>query len=110
MCNVAQFTLNYALLQAKVKLHGYYGTAQRQFDTRSHAAGRILSGEDYIMFSISERAPVTFVPTSGNLSGICTHKHYIIVYEPLKNNEYYNINSICTIKLQILPLYVLINP
>ena len=84
-----------------------YGTAQRQLDTRTSVAGWILSGEDYIMRSIFERAPVTFVPVSGKLSGVCTRKHYIILYELL--NEIYNINSIYTINLQTLSLYVPIN-
>ena len=53
-----------------------YGTAQRQLDTRMCAAGRILSGEDYIMHSIFEQAPVTFMPASGKLSGMCTRKRY----------------------------------
>ena len=52
-----------------------YGTAQRQLDTRTHAAGWILSGEDYIMRSIFEQAPVMFAPASGQLSGVCTHEH-----------------------------------
>ena len=58
-----------------------YGTAQRQLDTHRLAAGWILLGEDYIMRSIFEQAPVTFVPTSGKLSGMCTHEHYIILYK-----------------------------
>ena len=69
-----------------------YGKAQRQLDTHTHTAGWILSGEDYIMHSISEWVPVTFMPTSGKLSGLCTSEHYIILYELL--NEYFNINSI----------------
>ena len=85
-----------------------YGTTQRQLDAHTCAAGRILSGENYIMHSIFERVPITFVPSSGILSGMCTRKHYIILYELL--NEYYNINSIYTMNLQILSQYVLINP
>ena len=53
-----------------------YGIAQRQLDTRTRATGWTLSGEDYIMHSIFERAPVTFVHTSDKLSGVCTHKCY----------------------------------
>ena len=49
-------------------------------------------GKDYIMRSIFEQAPVTFVPASGKLSGVCTREHYIILYEFL--NDFYNINSI----------------
>ena len=69
-----------------------YSTAQRQLDTRTCATGWILSGKDYIMRSIFEWMPCTFVPASGKLSGMCTHEHRIIFYELL--NEYYNINSI----------------
>ena len=90
-------------------VHYSYGTAQRQLDTHIRAAGWVLLGEDYIMRSIFERAPVTFVSASGKLSGMCTHKHYIILYELLY--EIYNINlSIHTIKLRILSLFVLIDP
>ena len=85
-----------------------YGTAQRQFDTHTHAAGWILSGEDYIMCSIFEWPSVMFMPASGKLSGMCTCEHYIILYEFL--NEIYNINSIYTTNLWILFLYVLIDP
>ena len=38
-------------------------------DTRTCAAGCILLGEDYIMCSIFELTPVTFVPASSKLSG-----------------------------------------
>ena len=69
-----------------------YGTAQRQLDTRMCAASGILSSEDYITRSIFERVPITFMPASGKLSGVCTSEHYIILYELL--NEYYNISSI----------------
>ena len=86
----------------------YYNIAQRQLDTRMCAAGWILSGEDYIVQSIFEQAPVTFVYISGKLYGMCTSEHYIILYELLI--EYYNINSIYTMNLQILSLYALINP
>ena len=56
--------------------HWYsYGTAQRQLDTCKHAAAWNFSYEDYIMHSIFERAPVTFVPTSGKSSGMCTGDH-----------------------------------
>ena len=65
-----------------------YGTAQRQLDTRMHAAGWILSDEGYIMRLIFEREPITFMPASGKLSGMCTCKCYIILYELL--NEIYN--------------------
>ena len=41
------------------------------------------------------------------MSDVCTHAHYIILYELL--NEIYNINSIYTMNLWILSLYVLIN-
>ena len=83
-----------------------YGTAQR---TRTCAASGILSSEDYITRSIFERVPITFMPASGKLSGVCTSEHYIILYELL--NEYYNISSILyTMNLRILSLYVLINP
>ena len=58
-----------------------YSTAQSQLDTCMHAAGWILSGEDYIMCLIFERAPVTFVPVSGKLPGVCTHEYYIVLYE-----------------------------
>ena len=58
------------------------------------------------MCSIFEWAPVTFVPTSCKLSGMCTREQYIILYELL--NEYYNINSIYMMNLQILSLYVLL--
>ena len=72
-----------------------YTTAQRQLDTPMGAAGWIWSGEDYIMSSMFEQAPATFMPASGKLSGMCTHKHYIILYKLL--NQIYNINSIyCT--------------
>ena len=57
-----------------------YSTAQRQLDTHMHAAGWTLSGEDYIMRAIFERVPITFMPTSGKLSGVCTREHYIILY------------------------------
>ena len=83
-------------------------TTQRQLDARTCAAGWILLGEDYIMCSIFERAPVTFMPVSGKLSGVCTHGYYIILYKLL--NEYYNTNSLYTMNLQILSLYVLIDP
>ena len=53
-----------------------YGTAQRQLDTHTHAAGQTLSAEDYIMRSIFQRAPIMFVPTLGKLSRVCTHKRY----------------------------------
>ena len=33
-----------------------------------------FSCEDYIMRSIFERVPVTFVPTSGKLLGMCARK------------------------------------
>ena len=58
--------------------------------------------------SIFELAPVMFVPTSGKSSGVCTHKHYIILYELL--NEIHNINSIYLMNLRILSLHVLIDP
>ena len=58
-----------------------YGTAQRQLDTRMHAAGWILSGEDYIMCVIFERAHFIFMPASGKLPGVWTHEHYIILYK-----------------------------
>ena len=80
----------------------------RQLDTRTRAAGWILLGEDYIMHSMFEQASVTFVPASGKLSGMCTREHYIILYELLKEID--NINSIYMMNLQILSLYVLINP
>ena len=60
------------------------------------------------MHLIFERVPITFVPASGKLSGMYTCEHYIILYEHL--NEIYNINSIYMMNLQILSLYVLINP
>ena len=87
------------LLSSKIGCHGssmaaikatIYSTAQRQLDTRMRAAGWVLAGEDYIMRSIFERMPVMFMPASGILSGLCTRKHYIILYELL--NEYYNMN------------------
>ena len=55
-----------------------------------------------------EWSPVTFMPTSGKLSGMCTCEYYIILYKLL--NEYYNINSIYMMNLQILSLCVLIDP
>ena len=82
-----------------------YGTAQRQLDTYTHAAGWILSDEDYVMHSVFERVLVTFVSVSGKLSGVCNRKRNIILYELLNN-----INSIYTMNLRILSLYALINP
>ena len=80
-----------------------YGTAQRQLDTRMRAAGWILSGEDYIMHSILEQVPTTFVAASGKLSDVWSLEPYIILHQLL--NEYYKINSIYTMNLQILSLY-----
>ena len=91
-----------------LNLANYYSTAQRQLDTHTCAAGWILSGEDYIMSSIFEQVPVMFVPASGKLSGMCTHKHYIILYELI--NENCNINSVYMMNLRILSLHVLIDP
>ena len=51
-----------------------YSTAQRQLDTRMHAAAWNFLCEDYIMHSIFERTPVTFVPASGKLSGMCARE------------------------------------
>ena len=67
-----------------------------------------MSGEDYIIHPIFEWVLVMFIPASGKLSGVWTRKHYIILYELL--NEYYNINSIYTMNLRRLSLYVLIDP
>ena len=67
-----------------------------------------MTGENYIMHSIFEWAPVMFVPTSGKLSGMCTREYHITLYEHL--NEIYNINSIYMMNLRILSMYVLINP
>ena len=83
-------------------------TAQRQTDTHTHAASWILLGEAYIMHSIFEWAPVTFVPASRKLCGMCTREHYIILYKFL--NEIYNINCIYTMNFWILFLDVLIDP
>ena len=95
-----------------VCMHTYmcvtYSTAQRQLDTRTHAEGWILLGEDYIIGLIFEWAPITFMPVLGKLSCMCIREHYIILYELL--NEIYNINSIYTMNLRILSLYVVINP
>ena len=52
------------------------GTAQRQLDNHTRAADWILSGEDYIMSSIFEQAPVSFMPASGKSLGMCTCKRY----------------------------------
>ena len=85
-----------------------YGTAQKQLDTHTCTASWTLLGEDYIMCSIFEWAPITLVLVSNYLSGMCTCEQYIILYEIL--NEYYNSNSIYTMNLWILSLYVLIDP
>ena len=53
-----------------------------------------MSDEDYIIHSTFKRAPIIFVLTSGKLSGMCTPKHYVILYELL--NEIYNVTSIYT--------------
>ena len=55
-----------------------------------------------------ERVPITFVPTSGKLSGMYTCECYTHLNELL--NETYNINSIYTMNLRILSLYILIGP
>ena len=60
------------------------------------------------MRTVFERVPITFMPAAGKLSGMCTHEHYIILYELLNKN--YNINNIYTMNLQILSLYILIDP
>ena len=57
---------------------------------------------------IFEQVPVTFVPASGKVSGVCTHELYIIMYELL--NEIYDINSIYMMNVRIFSLSVLINP
>ena len=44
-------------------------------------------------FQYLNGCPVKFMPASGKLSGVCTYKHYIILYEFL-NEYYHNINSI----------------
>ena len=49
------------------------------------------------MRSIFERVPVTFVPASGKVSGVCTRELYIIMYELL--NELYDINIIYMMNL-----------
>ena len=82
-----------------------YGTAQRQLDTHTRAAGWTLLGEDYIMHSIFKWTPVMYVPASGELSGVCTCEHYIILYEFL--NEIY---CVYTMNSWILSLHVLIDP
>ena len=74
-----------------------YSIAQRQLDTHTRAADRILLGEDYIMCSIFERAPLMFVPASGKLSDVCTCERYTLLNELL--NETYNINSIYMINV-----------
>ena len=48
------------------------------------------------------------MPASDKLSGVCTHEYFIIFYELL--NEYYINNSIYMMNLQIISLYVLIDP
>ena len=85
-----------------------YGTAQRQFDTRMHAAAWKFLGEDYAMRSIFERETVMFVPVSGKLSGMCTCKCFTHFWINLLMKL--NINCIYTMNLQILPLYVPIDP
>ena len=52
-----------------------FGRAKRQLDTHTSAVAWNFSCKDYIMHSIFEQVPVTFVPASGKLSGVCTHKH-----------------------------------
>ena len=85
--------------------HWYsYGTAQRQLDTCKHAAAWNFSCEDYIMRSIFEWAPVTFVLTSGKLSGMCTGDH------STHFENTFNINCIHMINLWTLSLYVPIDP
>ena len=103
----AKLTFCSEILSLKKTVAILCGTAQRQLDTRTRAAGWILSGEDYIMRSMFEWASITFVPASGKFFGMCTCEHYIILYELLQ--EIY-INSIYMMNLQILSLYVLINP
>ena len=77
-----------------------YGTAQRQLDTCMCATAWNFSCEDYIMRSIFERVPITFVPASGILFGVCTCECstlMLIVYSYMMN-------------LRILSLYVPIDP
>ena len=64
--------------------------------------------KDHIMHLIFEPAPVTFMPASGKSSALCTREHYTHLNELFK--ETYNINSIYMMNLQILSLYVPINP
>ena len=64
----------------------------------THATGWILLDEDYTMRSLIEQATITSVFASGNLSGVCTREHYIVLYEFL--NEIYNINSIYMMNLE----------
>ena len=49
-----------------------YGSAQKQLDTRMHVTAWNFSCEDYIMGSLFEQAPVTFVPVSGKSLGMST--------------------------------------
>ena len=77
-------------------------------DTRTHAPGWIFSGEDYIMLLIFNGHPLHSCPYQPNHLA-CTPANVTLILNKLFSKTY-NINSIYTMNLRILSLYVLIEP
>ena len=82
-----------------------YGTAQRQLDTYTHAASwvKITSCIQYL-----NRCPLDLCPNQ-EIRRACAPANVTLILNKLFN-EIYNIDSIFTMILRILSLYVPIEP